>query len=95
MHRLLSESTSTRASLGERHQRTLVDANPEDATRPVLENGVRALVQPSRIRQLAQVVENQCDVEIAAPGVSTKLNDSLVADGEVFDFSIAPGLRLP
>lgn len=34
-------------------------------------------------------------VEIAAPGVSTKLNDSLVADREVFDFSIAPGLRLP
>lgn len=34
-------------------------------------------------------------VEVAAPGVSTKLSDGLAAGGEVFDFSIAPGLRLP
>jgi len=34
-------------------------------------------------------------VEIAGPGASTKLNDSLTAGGGVFDFSIAPGLRLP
>lgn len=68
---------------------------------PMASDGAELLDTTADSLQVIYMAEQDSDadelyrVEIAAPGAATKLNDNLVGGGEVFDFSIAPGLRLP